>query len=309
MVSRGKSEFGPSECVICINGPGTPGCKCYDPAMMTAHDIHAVLQWHMDAGCDETIGEMPINRFEVPAYVPAQVPASPDVHAATRAQAAATGITRGAKVDPKDVDNNRQVQTAMALAAAAESVDALRAALDSFDGCQLKSNATNLVFTDGATDARVMIVGNAPRGDEDRQGRPFVGAVGQFLDAMLQSIGLGRTDVLYANTVFWRPPGNRTPTPQEVTVCRPFIERLIEIVDPAILICVGAPAAHSLLGATQGIGRLRGKWFEFQTPKLSHPIAATALYSPDYLVKTPLAKRDAWQDLRMIRRKLAETNA
>ena len=278
--------------------------------MITAQDIHAVLQWHIDAGCDETIGEAPINRFEVPAYVPVQTQTAPDVSAAKSANAAAApGITRGAKVDPKDVDNNRQVQTAVALAAAAESVDALRGALDSFDGCQLKSNATNLVFADGATDARVMIVGNAPRGDEDRQGRPFVGAGGQFLETMLQSIGFGRADVLFANTVFWRPPGNRTPTPQEVTVCRPFIERLIELVDPAVLVCVGAPAAHSLLGATQGIGRLRGKWFEFQTPKLSHPIAATALYSPDYLVKTPLAKRDAWQDLRMIRRKLAETNA
>lgn len=214
-------------------------------------------------------------------------------------------MSRGTKVDPREVDNNQQVRTAMDLAAQASSIDDLRDALMGFEGCALKKTATNLVLSDGPADAKLMFVGEAPGADEDRQGVPFVGPSGKLLNAMLESVGLKREDVLISNTVFWRPPGNRTPTTQESAVCHPFIERLVEIVDPEVLVCVGAPAAHTMLGQTQGISRLRGKWFGFQSTRMSHPIDATALFHPAYLLRTPIKKRDAWADMRMIAKKLS----
>ncbi|MBO6949666.1 MAG: uracil-DNA glycosylase [Rhodospirillales bacterium] len=307
--------------------------------MEHAQDLHAVLQWHIDAGCDECIADDPIDRFEVSASAPASQPPAQDSPAASQPPAQdspaasqppanmspatapagsrqpatapagshppAHQVSRGTKVDPREVDNNQQVRTAMDLAGQAKSVDDLRDALMGFEGCALKKTATNLVLSDGPVDAKLMFVGEAPGADEDRQGVPFVGPSGKLLNAMLESVGLKREDVLISNTVFWRPPGNRTPTTQESAVCHPFIERLVEIVDPEVLVCVGAPAAHTMLGQTQGISRLRGKWFEFQTTRLSHPIDATALFHPAYLLRTPIKKRDAWADMRMIAKKLS----
>lgn len=274
-------------------------------------DISAVLQWHIDAGCDECVADEPVDRFAVSAAVPAaaqELEPAVSASAAPRAPAQnAPAASRGAKIDPREVDNNRQVKSAMELAAAAQSIDDLREAMAVFDGCPLKKTATNLVLSDGPADARLMFVGEAPGADEDRQGVPFVGPSGKLLNAMLESVGLKREDVLISNTVFWRPPGNRTPTTQESAVCHPFIERLVEIVDPAVLVCVGAPAAHTMLGQTQGISRLRGKWFSFQTPKLSHPINATAMFHPAYLLRTPIKKCDAWADMRMIAKRLKES--
>lgn len=274
--------------------------------MMTAseHDLGAILHWHIDAGCDESIADEPVDRFQV---VDDALPPAPEVAPPPTTPKKAAPASKGAKVNPADVDNAKQISSAMELAAGAKNIDELREALDKFDGCALKKTASNLVLADGTSDAKLMLVGEAPGAEEDRQGVPFVGPSGQLLNAMLASIGIQRDEVLISNTVFWRPPGNRTPTSQEAAVCKPFIDRLIEIVDPKVLVCVGAPSAHTLLGETQGISRLRGKWFKFQTPKLSHPITATALFHPAYLLRTPIKKRDAWNDLRMIRRKLDET--
>jgi len=277
--------------------------------METHADLAAALQWHIDAGCDECISDEPINRFELidaaPALLkPPQTQAQPDAGASAQAS---PGVSRGTKVDPREVDNNQQVRSAVMLAAQAKTVDELRQALESFEGCILKKTATNLVLSDGPEDAKLMLVAEAPGAEEDRQGVPFVGPSGQLMNAILASVDIAREDVMISNTVFWRPPGNRTPTTQEAAVCKPFIERLIEIVSPKVLICVGAPSAHTLLGETQGISRLRGKWFSFQTPNLSHPIDATALFHPAYLLRTPIKKRDVWNDIRMIKRKLDET--
>lgn len=276
--------------------------------METQVDLTAALQWHIDAGCDECIEDEPINRFELidsapMMAAPQQTQAQPAVISSA---AASPGVSRGTKVDPRDVDNNQQVRSAMMLAAQAKNIDELRQALDTFEGCILKKTATNLVLSDGPENAKLMLVGEAPGAEEDRQGLPFVGPSGQLMNAILGSVGIVREEVLFSNTVFWRPPGNRTPTTQEAAVCKPFIERMIEIVDPKILICVGAPSAHTLLGQTQGISRLRGKWFSFQTPNLSHPIDAIALFHPSYLLTTPVKKRDVWNDIRMIKRKLDE---
>jgi len=278
--------------------------------MMNSADLHAALQWQIDAGCDECVADQPIDRFQVsesmpaPLQVPAQAaPAAPPSAGATARQDA-PGVSRGTKVDPVEVDNNRQIRTALELTQAAKTIEELKQALSDFDGCPLKKTATNMVFYDGPADARLMLIGEAPGADEDRQGVPFVGPSGQLLNAILDSVGLYREQVMISNTVFWRPPGNRTPTGQETAVCKPFIERLVELVDPKILVCVGAPAAHTMLGETQGISRLRGKWFTFQTPRLSHPIQTTALFHPAYLLRTPIKKRDVWADIRMIKAKL-----
>ena len=185
-------------------------------------------------------------------------------------------------------------------------MDELRLALEAFDGCALKKTATNLVFTDGNPEARILFIGEGPGAEADRHGLPFVGPSGKLLDAMMASVGLDRTDVLISNIVFWRPPGNRTPTPQETAVCMPFVERLIELVDPKILVALGGPAAKSLLAQTEGVGRLRGKWFSYSTPGLARPIEATALYHPAYLLRSPGQKRVTWMDWLDIKRKLEQ---
>jgi uracil-DNA glycosylase family 4 len=281
-------------------------------------DQHAVLQWHIDMGCDECIADEPINRFETSAQAAAAAAArlpkdsSPPSAAMDRpserpsgsSTAAMPATTRGTKTSAAEIDSQLQISNAQHAAENAKTIDELRAAIEAFEGCALKKTATNLVLCDGPADAKLMLVGEAPGAEEDRQGLPFVGPSGQLLNAMLESIGIDRADAMISNSVFWRPPGNRTPTTQETIVCRPFIERLIEIVHPQVLVCVGAPSAHNLLGETQGISRLRGKWYTYQTPKIAAPINATALFHPAYLLRTPIKKRDAWQDLLMIRRKL-----
>ena len=158
----------------------------------------------------------------------------------------------------------------------AASLAELEALLARFEGCGLKVTAKNLVFADGNPQGRLMFVGEAPGGDEDRIGKPFVGRSGQLLDRMLAAIGLGRNDVYIANVVPWRPPGNRTPTPQEIAVCKPFIERQIELADPDILVCLGGPATQTLLNTKDGILKTRGRWFPYRTgaprdPRLRHP--------------------------------------
>jgi DNA polymerase len=188
------------------------------------------------------------------------------------------------------------------IARQAGSLEALEAALKDFDGCGLKATATKLCFYRGAAAANLMIVGEAPGRDEDLAGKPFVGRAGQLLDKMLAAIGLSETDVHITNIVYWRPPGNRTPTPQEALACRPFLERQIELVGPKILVAVGGAAAKELFGVTEGIMRLRGKWREVAVGQRKIPAIATL--HPAYLLRTPAAKQLAWQDLLQIRSKL-----
>ena len=184
------------------------------------------------------------------------------------------------------------------------TVEELRRALEGFDGCGLKKTATNLVLGDGNPQARVILIGEAPGAEEDRQGLPFVGASGRLLDRMLGSIGLDRTQVYISNTVFWRPPGNRNPTTMEMAICMPFVERLIELVDPEILVALGGAAAKVLLAQTVGIGKLRGRWFAYSTPRLPRPVEATAVFHPAYLLRSATHKGEAWRDLLEIKRKL-----
>jgi uracil-DNA glycosylase len=186
-----------------------------------------------------------------------------------------------------------------ALAEAAPDLETLRSAMANFEGCALKRSATQLVFADGVPGSRIMFVGEAPGGDEDRIGRPFVGRAGQLLDRMLNSIGLDRQKVYIANVVPWRPPGNRTPTPQETQMCLPFIERQIQLANPEYLVCLGGSAVRTLLAAQGGVMRARGSWFTYPRQG-ARQVPALAMLHPAFLLRQPVHKRFAWADMRAL---------
>ena len=261
--------------------------------------LQAALRWQIDAGADEAILALPIDRF-APPPAPAQPPAP---HPAPLAEPVAAGP---ALLPPRPRPSLPPSggATGHQLARAANNLAELRQALERFDGCPLKDTATNLVFADGNPEARIMIVGEAPGADEDRVGRPFVGVSGQLLDRMLAHVGLDRGAVYITNVLFWRPPGNRTPTAAEIAACLPFVERHIELVGPQILVLAGAASAKTLLARSEGITRLRGRWLLYESAGMARPIPAMAIYHPAFLLRQPAQKRDAWRDLLSIRDKL-----
>lgn len=241
------------------------------------------LAWLVEAGADEAIEDVPVNRFE--AKTPADKPAKATPTPISAAQS-------GDAAEAADIANRCQ------------SLDELRKALEDFDGCGLKKTATNLVFSDGNPKAPLMLVGEAPGRDEDLKGLPFVGASGQLLDRMLAAIGLDRRSVYISNTIFWRPPGNRKPTPLESTICLPFIKRHIELAQPKMLVFLGGTSAGALLDSQAGITRLRGKWKDYQIGDRTIP--ALPVFHPAYLLRQPALKGLAWQDFLSIKSKLAE---
>jgi DNA polymerase len=251
-------------------------------------DPAALLAWYVEMGVDAALDETPVDRLSPPAPKPA--PAAAPV-AIFDPPPRTAGFQSPAAVPPAE----ETARAAREIAKSARTLDELREALSRFDGCNLKLTATQLVFADGNPKARVMLVGEAPGRDEDIQGLPFVGRSGQLLDRMLAAIGLDRSSVYIANVVPWRPPGNRTPTPQETATCRPFIERQIELVDPDFLICLGGAAAKELMDTSEGILRLRGRWRDYDTG--TRVIKAMATLHPAYLLRQPLQKRLVWRDL------------
>ena len=257
-------------------------------------DSRDILAFYLESGVDETIGEVPVNRFDSRAAASRRTAPVEDAPSEAMSTPAASAPTLAP----------RPASTAPGRALEAMTIDALGRTLAAFDGCPLKKTATNLVFYDGNPKARLILIGEAPGAEEDRQGRPFVGPSGRLLDRMLASIGLDRTQVLISNTVFWRPPGNRPPTTSETAACLPFVERLIELVDPALIVMLGGSAAKSLLATNESVGRLRGRWLPFSTTGLPRPIEATVTFHPAYLLRSPAQKRGAWQDLLGIRKKL-----
>ncbi len=200
------------------------------------------------------------------------------------------------------IPDHEIVATARDMAASAATLEDLRACLEAFDGCNLKLTAKKLVFSDGNPSAKLMFVGEAPGRDEDLQGKPFVGRSGQLLDRMLAAIGLDRSSAYIANVVPWRPPGNRTPTPQETEICRPFITRQIELVDPDVLVFLGAASAKTLLGVQDGIRKMRGRWMTYEAA--GRQISAIATYHPAYLLRSPLEKRLSWRDFMEVKSRL-----
>jgi DNA polymerase len=191
------------------------------------------------------------------------------------------------------------------VAATAATLEELRSILDRFEGCGLRATASRLVFARGNPQARVMFVGEAPGFEEDQTGLPFVGRSGQLLDRMLAAAGLDENTAYIANIVPWRPPGNRTPTPQESAICLPFILRQIELANPDVLVCMGNPSTQTLLNTKEGITRTRGRWFPFHTG--TREIRAMPTYHPAFLLRSPLQKRLAWRDFMAIRKALAAT--
>jgi DNA polymerase len=199
------------------------------------------------------------------------------------------------------------IASAREAARSAPTLEALRALLEQFEDCALKHTATRLVFADGNPRARVMFVGEAPGRDEDLEGLPFVGRSGKLLDRMIAAIGLDRSKAYIANVIPWRPPGNRTPTPQETQICLPFIKRQIELVNPDVLVTLGNPSTQALLSTRDGIMRTRGKWFDYDTG--TRAIRALPTFHPAYLLRSPSYKRMSWQDLRAIAKALAAAGA
>ncbi len=249
------------------------------------HALRALLAWQVELGATEAICDAPVNRFELEKQAPKVKPAAPE----------AAPVAPGPEVDP--------VAVAKAAAAAASDLATLEAALAAFDHCELKRGARNTVFADGQPGARLMIIGEAPGRDEDREGKPFVGRAGQLLDKMLAAIDLARDAGDIANAAYitnilpWRPPQNRDPSPEEMAMMVPFVSRHIELAKPDLVILMGNIACQALLGM-RGITRLRGKWAEVDG------IPCLPMFHPAYLLRNPLAKRDAWHDLLMVQAKL-----
>jgi uracil-DNA glycosylase len=273
----------------------------------------AILAFYQEAGVDALVGETPVDRFADQPL--AEVVAAPSTIARTElpvrdaAPPASRPLSaqelgamqRAQAVAPPSPD--AAIMAAREAAKSAATLDELRAILSSFQGCALRMTATQLVFADGNPNSRVMFVGEAPGRDEDIEGLPFVGRSGKLLDLMMAAVGLNRSCAYIANIVPWRPPGNRTPTPQESAICLPFITRQIELANPDVLICMGQPATQTLLGTTDGITKTRGRLFKYHTGM--REIRAIPTFHPAYLLRQPLQKRLAWRDFLAIRKALA----
>jgi uracil-DNA glycosylase len=269
-------------------------------------DARELLAFYLDAGADALLGEEPVDRMadEAPPPPAANGQRAQAEHSLTPDRMPRSGppsATEGKA--PPPVSPDTAAMAAREAAKTAANLDELRALLENFEGCSLRNTATQLVFADGNPEGRVMFVGEAPGYEEDVSGKPFVGRSGKLLDLMIEAIGLDRTKVYIANVVPWRPPGNRTPTPQETAICLPFIRRQIELVNPDILICLGGPSMQTLLNTKDGITRTRGRWFPYDTG--TREIRAMATFHPAFLLRSPLQKRMSWRDFLAIRKALA----
>ncbi|MFA6267029.1 MAG: uracil-DNA glycosylase [Pseudolabrys sp.] len=267
--------------------------------MIPASDINArdLIEFYLETGVDALLSEAPVDRFAV-----VEAPPTPVTTRAVVERTVASNTQQPAPAAQLVVAPDEAAMAARAAAKGAATLDALRAILEDFNGCALKATASRTAFADGNPQARVMLVGEAPGRDEDIEGLPFVGRSGKLLDLMLKAIGLDRTSVYIANIVPWRPPGNRTPTPQESAICLPFVLRQIELADPDILVCLGGPSAQTLLGIKDGITKTRGRWFTFNAGK--RDIRAIATFHPAFLLRSPLQKRFAWRDMLAIKKAL-----
>ncbi len=280
--------------------------------------IAAWFDWYAMMGVTDLVLEHPIDRFgkqepETPRSalppqgterVPARLhagadPDGPPSWVLDHGDPGQPSLAPASRKQPA-FDLGGSAEDAKALAASCQSLDTLAEALAAFEGCALKETAINLCFADGNPKAPIMLIGEAPGAQEDRQGKPFVGPSGQLLDRMLGTIGLDRTKVYITNVIYWRPPGNRTPTAAEIAVCQPFLERQIELLRPKLLVFVGGIAARALLGVSQGVTKLRGRPFIYQGSD-GHEIPSIVMFHPAYLLRQPAQKRLAWRDLLQIK--------
>jgi uracil-DNA glycosylase family 4 len=287
------------------------------------NEARELIAFYLDAGVDCAVGEEPVDRFadepksapsvesavadgETVPVAPRGRPAHPDSPADRLRRPGSPSFGQGETARPAPTPPaapEAAIMAARESASSAKDLEELRALLAGFAGCTLAATATQLVFADGNPQSRVMFVGEAPGRDEDIAGVPFVGRSGKLLDLMLAAIGLDRTKVYIANVVPWRPPGNRTPTPQETAICLPFMRRQIELANPDILVCLGQPATQTLLATKEGITKTRGRWFKYDTG--SREIRALATFHPAFLLRSPLQKRFAWRDFLALKKVLA----
>ncbi len=280
----------------------------------------AMLRWQIAMGADEAIGEIAQNRLAPPPPSPNLAPitapprpaaplASPSAARPSPARPSPAGPSIVAPPGALSESLAEAAQSARQLAAGAETIAALGALVAGFDLCPLKRTATNTVFIDGNPAAPIMLIGEAPGADEDRIGRPFVGRSGQLLDRMLAAIGLDRTGVQITNVIYWRPPGNRKPTTAEIAACLPFVLRHIALARPRVLVLCGGTAASALLPFSEGITRLRGRWFDLAVPGIDAPVPTLAMFHPSFLLRAPERKREAWRDLLALKARLDEQDA
>ncbi|MFD3189843.1 uracil-DNA glycosylase family protein [Sedimentitalea sp. HM32M-2] len=261
------------------------------------HEARALLAWQIELGATEAIGDAPVDRYGLPETAPWQARAKPGAQPAPTGRAAAAGAGRPA-MTPHLTPDEDAVEVARKAARAATSLAQLQAALGAYEHCELKKGARNLVFSDGIPEARVMIIGEAPGRDEDREGRPFVGRAGQLLDRMLAAIGLNRAESVYITNVLpWRPPQNRDPRPDEIAMMQPFLARHVELADPDLIVLMGNISCQTVLGK-RGITRLRGTWSQ------AYDRPALPMLHPAYLLRQPAAKRQAWADLLSLQARL-----
>ncbi len=292
------------------------------PSNMTPEEALEALRWQVDMGIDEAISDVPVNRYSPapfsgeaqpaakpePAASPVAAPAS-EPRAISEPAPITTPVSQPAQARPEP-ENQPLVpadgaREAIAAAEGVNSIEELRQRVEAFNGCALKLTATNTVFADGNPSAPLMLIGEAPGIDEDRQGLPFVGASGQLLDRILAAIGCDRSNVYISNILFWRPPGNRTPTPAETASCLPFVQRHIELAAPKVLVFLGGSSAKTMLDRHDvGIMKLRGQWYDYTSSGLSAPIPAMPTFHPAFLLRRAGQKREVWKDFLAVEAKL-----
>jgi len=288
------------------------------------NDTLSTLNWLVEAGADEAVADAPVDRLVARSNPPlegggrasaptsklaARSPDNFEEGPAPRSKSPSPKMPSAFSTLPPGEGRTANLVTddtiggAMAAAAAATSLVELKAALEAFDGCALKRTATNTVFADGVAEGGIMLIGEAPGRDEDRVGKPFVGRAGQLLDKMLASIALDRkTNAYITNVINWRPPDNRDPAPEEAAACLPFLRRHIELANPGVIILLGAVAARHVVGISDGIMKLRGRWLEYRVGDRMVPLMPTL--HPAYLLRQPAHKKLAWRDLQAIKEKM-----
>jgi DNA polymerase len=280
--------------------------------MITISPAHlrAWLEWYAAMGVVEPIGEHPIDRLQpVPAASERRGEPSRAGHDARPAPSQAAPAAPPAPAQRLLLRSaGSAADSAREIAAACHDLAALEAAVAAFDGCALRETALNLCFADGSPDAEVMLIGEAPGAEEDRLGKPFVGQSGKLLDKMLATIGLARQSVYITNVIYWRPPGNRSPTQAEIAACQPFLERQIELLRPKVIVFLGGISARGLLGVKEGVTKLRGRRFVYPAGDGTR-IPAMVTFHPAFLLRQPAQKRFAWRDLLTLRQRLDEERA
>lgn len=259
-------------------------------------DKLAVLKWQIDMGVDETIDSEPLSLEKISAQ---KTPAKAIIQTEKKEP-----MKTATRTSPLEAEKSARM-----IADKCKTLSELHEALKTFDEIAIKKTATNTVFSDGNPEAKIMFIGEAPGANEDIEGIPFCGASGKLMDELLKWAGFERKKNIYiSNTIFWRPPGNRRPTPEELAICKPFVEKHIALINPSILVLVGGTATFSLLNTNTGISKLRGQYHEYKNDYLKSSIPAIALFHPSYLLRQPSQKKTFWFDILSMKKHLSDKN-